>query len=36
MIGQCINCDTRFLMDEATTMEPQQYRINIKTDEATK
>ena len=30
MIGQCINCETRFLMDEAPLLEPQKYRINIK------
>lgn len=32
MVGECINCDTRFLMDEASLLEPQHYRINIKTD----
>lgn len=33
MVGACINCRTRFLMDEASMMEPQQYRINIDADE---
>lgn len=33
MIGQCINCETRFLMDEASLMQSQHYRINIKSKE---
>lgn len=30
MIGECINCETRFLMDEAVMVESQNYQIKIK------